>query len=316
MANSEVSRIDKTIALSPLQQRVQQIAAQFCSKKTKIEDRVRIPGAPLPPDVRLPLWPQATRGVPNCILRSALFSISENGPRQALHSAKIETPNGTEMYFSGEQLDQGDLDVWLAILHTLRMEALGDQHRRCASQILKTLGKADTGGNRKVLTSRLNRLASAHVCVQVDKHGFKGNLLDGVIKDATTKEWIFCLNPQLLAIFSHDQFTQIQWEIREELSGKPLAQWLFGYYSSHAKPYPVKIQTLLKMSGSKNNNITSGRQMLRKALNELVAASTKFDHLFQFSVKDDLVFVKKSGSAAQQRHLAKNRKTQKKRFSR
>lgn len=38
--------------------------------------------------------------------------------------------------------------------------------------------------------------------------------------------------------------------MRHALDGHQLAQWLHGFYASHAKPFPIKIETLHRLCGS------------------------------------------------------------------
>ncbi len=46
-------------------------------------------------------------------------------------------------------------------------------------------------------------------------------------------------------LFNRDSWTQIDWNIRRALIGHPLAQWLHGFYSTHAaKSIPYKAETL------------------------------------------------------------------------
>ena len=92
--------------------------------------------------------------------------------------------------------------------------------------------------------------------------------------------------------------------MRHALDGKPLAQWLHGYYASHAKPYPVNAATLLKLSGSEDGSPTSGRQTLRKALDAVTDAGAAHGQPFSYEIKGDLVHVQKKGSGPQRRHLA------------
>lgn len=277
--------------------------------KSTDEKRARIPGAPLPPSaLHLPIWPQATRGIPNCFARSALFSVSETALRPKLENAEIVAQRGIKICHTGEKLDQGDLRLWLTLLHMLRTEPLDSDCPKNASQILHALGKTDSGGNREVLTKRLQRLHTATLFVEVDGRRYEGSLLDAASKDPASNEWRLRLNSKLLTLLSDGQFTQIQYDVYSKLAGKPLAQWLFLYYSTHAKPFPVKVQTLLGMAGSANSSLTSSRQMLRKAMDVVVQASTEYGHAFSYEIRDDLVFVQKSGSTAQRRSLAKRKK--------
>jgi TrfA protein len=73
------------------------------------------PTAPQPP-ASLPSWPDAVRAVPNGFLRSALFGAIAKGRRRYLERELIATVEGVEIRYTGQRLDQGDLDVWASIL--------------------------------------------------------------------------------------------------------------------------------------------------------------------------------------------------------
>jgi hypothetical protein len=308
MSNFGYPKDESPVPMTPIMAFLKDVERR-AKLKTASEKRARIPGAPLPPTVQhLPIWPQATRGIPNCFARSALFSVSETAPRPKLENAEIVAQRGIKICHTGEKLDQGDLQLWLTLLHMLRTEPLDSDCPKNASQILHALGKTDSGGNRLVLTKRLHRLHTTNLLVEVDGRCYQGSLLDAASKDPSSNEWQIRLNSKLLTLLSDDQFTQIEYDVYSKLTGKPLAQWLFLYYSTHAKPFPLKVQTLLGLAGSENSSLTSSRQMLRKAMDAVVYASTQFGHTFSYEIRDDLVFVKKSGSAAQRRSLAKRKK--------
>lgn len=260
---------------------------------------------PLPKNVvRLPRWPEAMRGVPNGVLRSALFGAIKKGARAYLERQEIHAQEGIRIIYTGARLDQGDLDVWETVLHIARVQALGDECRVTAYQLLKALGKTDTGINRTTLDRRLSRMKATGVDVKVGKFSYEGSLIDEVYRADESREYVICLNPKLRALFAADQFTQIDWSVRHTLDGKPLAQWLHGYYASHAKPYPVNVAILLKLSGSENADPSSGRQKLRKALDALTDASETNSQPFSYDMRGDLVHVEKKPSGAQRRHLA------------
>ena len=287
MATKATAELDKRLA--ELQEKAKQVA--------KCE--------PLPKNVvRLPRWPEAMRGVPNGVLRSALFGAVKKGPRRYMEQERIATLNDIEILYTGQRLDQGDLDVWESVLHVVRLQEMGQQCRFTAYSLLKLMGKADTGGNRDVLHKRLLRLKVNGVEVKQKCFTYIGSLIDEAYKDEKTHEYIVVLNAKLRPLFAGDQFTQIDWSVRHALDGKPLAQWLHGYYASHAKPYPVNVATLLKLSGSENEDASSGRQKLRKALDALTDASETNGQPFSYDVRGDLVHVEKKPSGAQRRHLA------------
>lgn len=255
--------------------------------------------------IMLPLWPEVVRGVPNGMLRSALFGAVKKGSRRYIEGEKVAALDGIEIRYTGQRLDQGDLDVWESVLHVARLQEMGEQCRFTAYAMLKLLGKTDAGTNRETLHKRLMRLKANAIEVQQGRYSYAGSLIDDVYRDEETHEYVLILNPKLYALFTADQFTQIEWSVRHALNGHQFAQWLHGFYASHAKPFPMRAETLLKLCGSEDVSPSSGRQKLRKALDAVVEASKAYDEGFSYTIVGDLVHVEKKAKGAQRRHLAK-----------
>lgn len=257
--------------------------------------------------VQLPLWPDSARAVPNVCLRSALFGATRKGRRRLLEQELVAAVDGVEIRYTGARLDQGDLDVWESVLHAVRLQELGSRCRVTSYALLKLMEKKDTGGkggNREILNRSLMRLGANMVDISLGKKSYAGSLIDEVYRDKETREYVIALNPKLIALFEPDQYTQVQLEIRRALDGKPLAQWLHGFYASHAKPFPLKVETLHRLCGSESD-LRRYRQTLGDALGAVAEASSVHGEGFSHEIRGDLVHVEKRASGAQRRHLAK-----------
>ncbi len=255
--------------------------------------------------VQLPMWPEPVRAVPNGFLRSALFGAIRKGRRRYINGEQIAAIEGVEIFYKGESLDQGDLDVWESVLHAVRLQELGSQCRLTSYVLLKLMGLTDTGKNRATLHTRIERLVANALTVKQGRYSYMGNLIAGAAKDEDTQEWVIELNPKLRPLFAADQFTQIEWAVRRTMNGHQLAQWLHGFYASHAKPYPVKIETLHKLCGSEQGVMSDFAKKLRKALDAVVMANMAHGEGFSYEIYGDLVHVEKKAKGAQRRHLAK-----------
>lgn len=255
--------------------------------------------------LQLPLWPDQTRGVPNGVLRSALFGAIQKGARHYMDRVRIEALDGIEIYYTGQRLDQGDLDLWENVLHIYRQRNVGEMCRFRAITMLRLLGKTDTGKNRNLLHTRLLRLKANGIEVKQGPFSYIGSLIDEAYKDELTQEYVIALNAKLQLLFSVDQFTQVQWEVRHSLDGKPLAQWLHGFYSTHARPFPLHVATLHRLCGSETVRIDHYRQDLRKALDAVAKASAMHGQPFSYVIQKDLLFVERLPSRSQHRHLTR-----------
>lgn len=255
--------------------------------------------------VQLPLWPEPVRAVPNGFLRSALFGAIAKGRRRYVNGENLAAIDGVTIRYKGERLDQGDLDVWESVLHSARLPELGSQCRVTSYALLKLMGKTDTGKNRATLHARIERLVANALTVNQGRYSYMGSLIGFAARDEATQEWVIELDPRLRPLFAADQFTQIEWSVRHELDGQPLAQWLHGFYASHARPFPMRAETLLKLSGSENASPRSALQKLRKALDAVAEANAAHGEDFRYEVRGGLIHVEKTVQGAQRRHLAK-----------
>ena len=285
--------------------RIEELREQ-AKQRAEREKRDPLPGAPLPKNVvQLPLWPEPVRAVPNGFLRSALFGAIAKGRRRYIDGEQLAALDGIEIRYTGQRLDQGDLDVWESVLHAVRLQELGSRCRVTSYTLLKLMGKTDTGKNRATLHKRITRLRAGTVELKQGRYVYIGGLIGEAFKDEETQEWVIELNPKLRALYGPDQFTQVDWSVRHALDGKPLAQWLHGFYASHAKPFPIKIETLHRLCGSEAGEMWKFAQTLRKALDDVAEASAAHGEGFSSDIRGDLVHVEKKAQGAQRRHLAK-----------
>ncbi len=242
-------------------------------------------------DVALPEWPDSKRGTPNTFLRSALFSAIQSKDRVNLKGAILASQSGTVIEYTGEQLNQEDLTLWETLVHLAKIHPLGHICEFTSYEILKAMN-LDTGGkSKKYLKTSITRLIACAVKITLDgKKAYESSLIIDATTDEDTDHYILTLNKHLIALYQ--QVTWLDWEQRVRLKRKPLAQFLHGYYSSHARPYSIKIETIKELSGSSNKNKANFRTKVQSALEELV----KMEFLESFEITDDLVSVKKQRS--------------------
>lgn len=248
----------------------------------------------------LELWPDAVRGVPNAILRGSLFGV---GKVRKLHQKRtlITTLEGYEIRFKGESFNQTDLDVWEMLLHLARLQPLGTKVEFTAHALLKELGKGTGGKDHEELKEGMARLASglAEITWTKEQKTFAGTLVSGFFRDEETGRYVVKFNTDMLQLYGMGH-TLIDWEDRKALGKNNLAKWLQGFYSSHAKPYPIKVATLRKLCGS-DEVLRNFKVRLKAALDELVQVGT----IKSWDIKDDLVSVVVVPSKSQLKHLAK-----------
>lgn len=255
---------------------------------------------------KIPTWHNLYRDLPNLIIRSSLFAAICNGKHPSLEKAKINTPEGTSIIYSGPQLNQIDLGVWATVVNLAKSKNFGSPLKTSNYQIRAVMGLKGGGASEKVLKVSLARLSSGEIETYIkESQCYKGKLIDRVEYEKNGRGMIIILNPELATLLNSDRFTRVDWKIFKALQKKPLAQWLHLFYSSHANPFALRIETIRQYCGSKSIHKNKFSQQLRKALEELNTVYTLNEKFFTCTINDGLVRVTKAASGSQARRSKK-----------
>lgn len=235
--------------------------------------------------LQLPLWAETQRGVPNGILRSALFGAIQRGRRPYLRREALASVENTSIIYTGIRLCQDYLTLWECLVHTAREQELGNRCEVSTYQLLKLMGKKDTGGNRQVLRRQLAELQATAIEVRQGRFTYSGSLIDEAYHDEELGRVVIVLNQRIVALFQSDSFTRVSWGIRKDLS-KSLAKWLHGFYSTHRQPFPYTVAKIHALCGSVAKSLKNfEEETLAEALDELASVSKKHGEHFAYTIE-------------------------------
>ncbi len=224
-------------------------------------------------------WPNATIGIPNAMLRSALFGVYAVGKDKKLFRSEIATQSGVKMFYQGQQLSQADLDVWLLLTKMSKEQGgMGSKFSFHPNAMLKELGKKVGGSNRISLIESIDRLTSGFIVMKSDRWRFKGHLVESsltLIDEKTAseedkKKQFIRINPELRDLFMAGEMVRIEIADRNKLSGQ-LSKWLYCFYITHDNPFPMKVETIKTLSGSQIKDNYEFIRKLKKSFSELEA---------------------------------------------
>lgn len=260
------------------------------------EQMARAPSAP----VQLALWADARRGAPNAVLRAAIFSAGK--PTNERKSFKEHTLEGLGPYtiaYTGPQLYQPELDVWLELVHRCRLRPLGTETEFQAGSFLKSLKHKTGKSDYEWLVGSFMTLRATAIRVEwKDKSGralgYIGGLVDSLGFDKDTGRWSVKLDPRIATLFAPTEHTWLQASARLALGRCYLAKWLHGYFSTHERPHPISVQRLRALSGSTAGRLRKFRENVRVALVEVAKVETAEARRFEWHIDDeDLVHVRR-----------------------
>jgi hypothetical protein len=259
--------------------------------------------APAPKQLSLELWPDAVRGVPNSVLRGALFGVSvarKTHKRRTL----IAALENYEIRFKGETFNQTDLDTLQGMLHLARPHPLGTRVEFSVHSFLKELGRGTGKEQHEQFKEQVMRLVTGGIEITSleDNKTFMGTLVHKAFRDEITGRYVVIFDEDMLQLYQTGH-TLIDWEQRQALGKNNLAKWLQGFYASHAKPFPYKVETIFNLCGSTTERLGDFRKLLRTALAQLVEVGSIKS--WSIDPKTDLVEVVNVPSQTQIKHLAK-----------
>ncbi len=225
---------------------------------------------PTSPELAFPqLWtPGVQRLAPACLLRSALFGIMPRGQRRQFQQHPIAALPGFTLTFTGTQLDQFDLDIWLQAIDIAKQNGgLGVKAEFSAYGFLQAIGRSPKGkDHHQRLNESLTRMVACALHISTDRFDYIGNLLD-FYRDRALERYALTLNPKLIKLFA-DGSIPIDWETRRQLK-KDVSRWLHGYFASQSDgTHCVSVLALQQLCGS-SAQPKEWRRTLKGALDEL-----------------------------------------------
>jgi TrfA protein len=239
--------------------------------------------------IYLPTWREDRRGSPNSFLRSALFAAIQGKDRADFKKAELFSQQGITITYTGEQLNQEDMTVWLALVDLMKKDSLGKECKFTAHEILKYMGLPTGGTQYEQLEMSVCRMTACLVRIETERYVYGESLIEGFVIDKDTNQYRVKLSRHLVKLFGDCEWTAIDWEQRKQLKNKPLCLKLHDYYSSHEKPLSVSLEFLSNITGSNNKQKADFKRKTKIALEELV----KIGCLKEYSIEGDMVKVER-----------------------
>lgn len=220
-------------------------------------------------------WDDEVRGMPNSMIRSALFGVFKKGKSVEYDKELISSATGIQIIFTGTSLNQSDLDIFLELLHISKKRIANNvmefgQVEILAKDLLKSTNRSAGGGDIEWLLKVIKRLRAADVEIRDRQYIYSGRLVHDLLYDQKLKKYWLQINPSIANIFGACGFTKVDTSIRSKLAGLPKAQWIFNFYSSHMETniFNYSVKKINELMGVKNlDQYGSGRdlmEMMRK----------------------------------------------------
>ena len=243
----------------------------------------------------LPMWDDENRGVPNPFIRSGLFSVKTTTNREFMQKMPIASLSNYEVTYTGQDLQQDDLSVWMSLINLARNQPMSDSILFTGYALIKDLGWRMHSESYKRAQDSIERLKVTGIEISTNNKetAYSGSLIREyawTAKDVKgNARWMVRFEPRVSTLFMEDTTTLLEWETRKRIGTRAtVAQWLHSFYSSHREPIPLKVEKLYELCRS-GDSLSSFRRNIKNALNKLVDV----EFLTTFSIVNDTVRVQK-----------------------
>jgi hypothetical protein len=221
-------------------------------ERLKAQEEARLLGTTM--QQLLPEIFEDKRAIPNCFLRGALFGMVRKGRRALVKDEPIFTMSQYEVAFSGEHLDQNDLELWDTLMYLAKERNVDSELRITLYDLCQQMRLSDQKINRENLFIRAKRLQFGQISIKASNKEFAGSLVNNVYIDTHGDgKLVIEYNKKLTPLFTDEDYTFISADIRHLLGENQLARWLYNFYESHKQPIPFAIDFVQKLCRSDNS---------------------------------------------------------------
>lgn len=242
----------------------------------------------------LPFWDDNNRGVPNPLIRSGLFSVRNTEKREWME-IKMPSLSNYDIEYSGQDLQQDDLTIWMALVNLARNQPMSDAVYFTGYQLIKDIGwrmHTESYDRARDAIKRL-KVTGIQIKTKDSTQGYSGSLIrdykwaeKGQQGGEKTK-WMVRFEPAVSILFMNDTTTLLDWEIRKKIGSRATtALWLHAFYQSHREPLPMGVEKIYELCRS-GDTLSSFRRTLENALIRLV----KVEFLTKYEIINDTVHV-------------------------
>lgn len=188
-------------------------------------------------------------GLPNPLIRSGLFAI--NDTITSRQNEVIAAYGSIKVCVSGLMLNQFDKALFKFIIN--KSNDIGrNQINFQFGEAADAMGFSRTQEVREHVKLSLIKMATTVITIKDGESYFSDHLIGKSSYDAELSEHFCIINNSFIELFNCDSGWTLSRlsESRKVIKNK-LANYLYDFYMSHKKPYPLGIEKIMELTGSK-----------------------------------------------------------------
>jgi len=217
---------------------------------------------------------------PNHLNRSSLFAPVARGKRKFHRQEKMVSRSDCILEYTGEQLDEADADLLMALIDAAISQPLGSIVLLNRAEILRKIGRSKSKQSYQWMHRRIKSMTEATLFLEARKPNGKAKYKIGSTKsfriissfeyNEENENYGYILDPRWVVIYSNKEYSLIDWDKRLQIGSRQdmakTLQRLIATSSDNTQRYSLQ---WLKEKMEYSSPIRKFKEALASACNEL-----------------------------------------------
>jgi len=185
--------------------------------------------------------------MPNHINRSSLFAPVARGRRKFHRQTAMVTRSDCVLEYTGEQLDEADADLVMALIFFAQKQPLGTPVPLERARLLRKIGRSTGKNDYDWLHRRIKALTEATLFLEAKKPDISTRYIIGktvsfrivssFVYDDKTESYTYTLDPRWVQMFANREYALIDWDKRLQIGrGQDMAKALQRLFATSSDP--------------------------------------------------------------------------------
>ncbi len=219
--------------------------------------------------------------MPNHLNRSSFIAPIARGRRKFHRQTKMVSRSDCVLEYTGEQLDEADGDILMALLFFAQRHPLGTPVKLNRAELLRKLGR-DTGKQQyEWLHRRIKAMTEGTIFIEARRpdgatryrlgYSVAFHIIISFVYDDKTDTYSYILDPRWVQMFGNREYALLDWDKRMQIGrGQDMAKTLQRLVATSNNPVQYYALDWLKDKMEYGSPMRKFREALEAAVSELV----------------------------------------------
>lgn len=219
--------------------------------------------------------------MPNHINRSSLFAPVARGRRKFHRQARLVSRSDAILEYTGEQLDEADCDLMMALIWFAQRQPLGEWVPMNRAEMLRKIGRSLNKQTYDWLLRRMRAMTEATLYIETRKpdgstrykigHAEAFHILSGFQYIDESGEYRYRLDPRWVQLYARSEYALIDFEARLKIGrGQDMAKMLQRLIATSDESPQRYALDWLKAKAEYTGRMRDFKDAIMRAVDELV----------------------------------------------